>query len=46
VDQLFAGGSAQQNVGGSAYNRAKLSYFGRVGYNFKEKYLAEFNLAL
>jgi TonB-linked SusC/RagA family outer membrane protein len=42
VDQLFAGGSAQQNVGGSAYNRAKLSYFGRVGYNYKEKYLAEF----
>lgn len=42
VDQLFAGGSAQQNIGGSAYNRAKLSYFGRVGYNYKEKYLAEF----
>jgi TonB-linked SusC/RagA family outer membrane protein len=42
VDQLFAGGSLQQNVGGSAYNRAKLSYFGRVGYNYKEKYLAEF----
>ena len=42
VDQLFAGGSAQQNVGGSAYNRAKLSYFGRAAYNYKEKYLAEF----
>jgi TonB-linked SusC/RagA family outer membrane protein len=41
-DQLFAGGSAQQNVGGSAYERAKLSYFGRAAYNYKEKYLAEF----
>jgi len=26
VDQLFAGGAAQQNVGGSAYERARLSY--------------------
>ncbi|HVU54875.1 MAG TPA: SusC/RagA family TonB-linked outer membrane protein [Puia sp.] len=42
VDQLFSGGAAGQTVGGSAYNRAKLSYFGRVGYNYKEKYLAEF----
>jgi len=42
VDQLFAGGAAQQNVGGSAYERARLSYFGRAAYNYKEKYLAEF----
>ncbi|HTI09286.1 MAG TPA: SusC/RagA family TonB-linked outer membrane protein [Puia sp.] len=42
VDQLFAGGAPQQNVGGSAYERAKLSYFGRAAYNYKEKYLAEF----
>lgn len=41
-DQLFAGGSYQQNVGGSAYQRARLSYFGRAAYNYKEKYLAEF----
>jgi len=41
-DQLFAGGSVGQSVGGKAYNRAKLSYFGRVAYNYKEKYLAEF----
>src|SRR3546814_2993212 len=26
----------------SLYQRARLSYFGRVGYNYKEKYLAEF----
>ncbi|WP_310587726.1 SusC/RagA family TonB-linked outer membrane protein [Fibrella rubiginis] len=41
VDQLFAGGSLQQNTGGSAYERARLGYYGRVQYNFKEKYLAE-----
>ena len=42
VDQLFAGGAQQQNIGGSAYQRARLSYFGRAAYNYKEKYLAEF----
>ena len=48
VDQLFAGGTPEQNIGNSGtnnadlYKRARLSYFGRVGYNFKEKYLAEF----
>lgn len=42
VDQMFAGGDAEKNNGGGEYNRARLSYFGRVGYNYKEKYLAEF----
>ena len=42
IDQLFAGGDAQKDNGGSAYDRARLSYFGRVNYNYKEKYLAEF----
>lgn len=42
VDQLFAGGSLQQNTDGSAYQRARLGYYGRAQYNFKEKYLAEF----
>ncbi len=42
VDQLFAGGTDQQNTGGSAYEYARLGYYGRVQYNFKEKYLAEF----
>lgn len=41
VDQLFAGGSLQQNTDGSAYNRARLGYYGRAQYNFKEKYLIE-----
>jgi len=42
VDQLFAGGSLQQNTDGSAYERARLGYYGRFQYNYKEKYLAEF----
>ncbi len=41
VDQLFAGGSLQQNTGGSAYQRARLGYYGRVQYAYKEKYLVE-----
>jgi TonB-linked SusC/RagA family outer membrane protein len=42
VDQLFAGGDDEKNNGGGEYNRARLGYFGRVGYNYKEKYIAEF----
>lgn len=42
VDQLFAGGSEEQNTGGSAYERARLGYYGRAQYSFKNKYLAEF----
>lgn len=43
IDQLFAGGSAQQvaNTTG-AWQRARMSYFGRASYNYKEKYLVEF----
>jgi TonB-linked SusC/RagA family outer membrane protein len=42
VDQLFAGGSLQQFTDGSGYERARLGYYGRAQYNYKEKYLAEF----
>ncbi|MFS8615989.1 MAG: TonB-dependent receptor [Solitalea sp.] len=48
IDQLSVGGNSEQNIGvdnGDPYGlfqRARLSYFGRVGYNYKEKYLAEF----
>ncbi|WP_205461703.1 TonB-dependent receptor [Mangrovibacterium lignilyticum] len=42
VDQLFAGGLEDINNGGSAYEEARLNYFGRVNYTFKDKYLAEF----
>lgn len=42
IDQLDAGGSDAQNNGGTAYQQARLNYFGRTNYNYKEKYLAEF----
>ena len=42
VDQMVAGGNPEKNNGGGAWERARLNYFGRVAYNFKEKYLAEF----
>lgn len=43
IDQLFAGGDdAQKNNNGGAFERARLSYFGRVNYNYQEKYIAEF----
>ncbi|MGQ7853820.1 SusC/RagA family TonB-linked outer membrane protein [Pedobacter sp. WC2501] len=50
VQELLAGDEREQSLGnldGSTdpnrlFNRARLSYFGRAGYNYKEKYLAEF----
>jgi TonB-linked SusC/RagA family outer membrane protein len=42
LDQLFAGGTLQMNTFGSGYERARLGYYGRAQYNYKEKYLAEF----
>ncbi len=42
IDQMFAGGDAEKNNGGGAYEIARINYFGRVAYNYKEKYLAEF----
>lgn len=52
VDELLAGGTQEQNTGNYTTNpapsssvlgtQARLSYFGRAAYNYKEKYLAEF----
>ena len=42
VDQLFAGGSLNQDTGGSGYNRARLGYYGRAQYDYRDKYLLEF----
>ncbi|MBD3630100.1 TonB-dependent receptor [Cyclobacterium sp.] len=42
IDQMFAGGDAEKDNGGGAFERARLNYFGRVAYNFQEKYLFEF----
>lgn len=42
LDQMFAGGDLERNNGGGGYETARINYFGRVAYNFKEKYLLEF----
>jgi len=42
LDQLNAGGDAEKDNSGTAYQSARLNYFGRVNYSFKEKYLVEF----
>ena len=45
IDQLFAGGLTDQRSNNDnylPYEGARLNYFGRVGYNYKEKYIAEF----
>jgi TonB-linked SusC/RagA family outer membrane protein len=40
---MFAGAQDQYLTNnGSAYKQARLNYFGRVNYNFKEKFLTEF----
>lgn len=42
VDQMFAGGDKDKNNGGSAWEEARLNYFGRFSYNYLERYLVEF----
>ena len=42
IDQLFAGASLDKDNGGSGSVSTRLSYFGRVNYSYKSKYLAEF----
>ena len=42
IDQIFAGGDLSKDNGGGAFNRARLNYFGRIAYNYKDKYLLEF----
>ncbi|QEC66569.1 TonB-dependent receptor [Panacibacter ginsenosidivorans] len=46
LDQLFVGGLTQTASNDTyftrLFDRAKLGYYGRVQYNYKEKYLAEF----
>jgi len=42
VDQMFAGADAAKNNGGSASLSARLNYFGRVNYDYLQKYLLEF----
>jgi TonB-linked SusC/RagA family outer membrane protein len=42
IDQLFAGGAATQTNNGSAFEGARLNYFGRAGYSYANKYLLQF----
>jgi len=42
LPQLFVGGTDNQNVDGSGYERARLGYYGRVQYDYRQKYLVEF----
>ncbi len=43
VDQLFAGANdTYMSNNGSAYQNAHMSYFGRLNYNYMQKYLVEF----
>jgi len=42
IAQMFAGSNTDQKTDGNAHGLARLTYFGRVGYNYKEKYIAEF----
>ncbi|WP_240410102.1 SusC/RagA family TonB-linked outer membrane protein [Flavisolibacter nicotianae] len=43
IDQLSFGAQDQfMSNSGTAYHQARLNYFGRVNYDFREKFLAEF----
>lgn len=42
IDDLFAGGTEEQNINGGSDRASRLNYFGRVSYDFQEKYLMEF----
>ncbi len=44
LDQMFAGGDLERTNGGGGFETARINYFGRMAYNYKEKYLAEFLL--
>lgn len=45
IDQLFAGSTNKEHYdnGGSAFEQARQSYFGRIGYDYAGKYMAQFN---
>ncbi|MDT7828267.1 TonB-dependent receptor [Pricia sp. S334] len=42
IDELFAGGENEKDNSGEASTSARLNYFGRVNYDFLNKYLFEF----
>ncbi len=42
ITELFAGGTDQQDLFGTGSHAARLNFFGRVNYNYRQKYLFEF----
>jgi len=38
---LFAGGTRQQDLDGNSWHTARLNFFGRANYDYREKYLLE-----
>lgn len=42
IQELFAGGTSQQDMWGSSSHSARLNFFTRANYNYQEKYLIEF----
>lgn len=41
IDEMFAGGDRQKDNGGAASREARMSYFGRLNYDYDSKYLVE-----
>ncbi len=44
IDELFAGSLVDQSTDGNRSESGRRNVFGRVSYNFQEKYLIDFNL--
>ncbi|MFV8325924.1 SusC/RagA family TonB-linked outer membrane protein [Flavobacterium sp. ZS1P14] len=42
LDDLFAGGDLDKDNSGSSNESARLNYYGRANYSYKEKYIVEF----
>ena len=42
ITELFAGGTDQQDIFGTGRHSARLNFFGRLNYNYRQKYLFEF----
>jgi len=42
IQELYVGGEDEKDNSGSSEKNARLNYFGRLNYNFLQKYLAEF----
>ncbi len=43
LDEIFAGSASNMNTTGSSSQSARQNLFGRLSYNFQEKYLFDFN---